>query len=88
MVALVISSHLPEFAAIATLAGIEKDRLADAFNEPGESGGVFKHLTLGDLERLQTSAEHWARIQSEMLDAMGVYADAAKAYLESKTKEA
>lgn len=78
-----ILADQPEVVSLATLASVAPSKVAAAFNDPNN---FFDHLTLDELNRLQSAAARLGAVITEMGKALAIYADVARRYVESQQK--
>lgn len=62
-----IAADAPEFAMLASAAGIDVKRMAAGFNDPAH---FFDHLTLEELERFTASCDRFAELQKTIMSAL------------------
>lgn len=58
-----ISADLPELIALASMASVDPERMAAAFNDPEN---LFDHLTRDDLHQLKLSCDRLAVLQAQL----------------------
>ena len=73
-----ILADQPEIVALAQVASVPASKMVAAFNDPQH---FFDHMTLDELQRLDSACVRMADVQKQMAQALAIYADWAKAFL-------